>query len=332
MREVHTSRPSSSVITTCQVHSVRPRLIGVATPVTMPERAARWWVALISMPTATRAGPACRRCRTTRGSRPATTDAPPCRRPYGWVLPSTGMVATTRSGDHSVRTIPRRSTRVPADIEAPGRASSGWAVRPCVDPSESARRHRRGRRSARTRLTAVTSDRPTLAPPRRPLAGLPRVLRAARSRTSRRPPGRRPTRSTASPSMLINALRDEQPTHLAVAFDLLAAVLPHRGVPGLQGQPLAVADGVRRAGEPHPGGARRAAGPGGDGRGLRGRRRHRHAHGPGRGGGHGRRRSSPATATPSSWSATTSRCSTRSAGSARWAATTRRGRAGEVRR
>ena len=37
------------------------------------------------------------------------------------------------------------------------------------------------------------------APARRPLAGLPRVLRAARSRTSRRPPASTPTRSTASP-------------------------------------------------------------------------------------------------------------------------------------
>src|SRR6478752_566307 len=51
MREVQTRLPRSSVITTSYVAVVRPRWMAVAVPVTVPEVAARWWVALISMPT-----------------------------------------------------------------------------------------------------------------------------------------------------------------------------------------------------------------------------------------------------------------------------------------
>ena len=50
---------------------VRPTLTGVATPVTNPSRAARWWVALRSIPTATRPGPATSWHRSSRGSRRA---------------------------------------------------------------------------------------------------------------------------------------------------------------------------------------------------------------------------------------------------------------------
>ncbi len=38
-------------------------------------------------------------------------------------------------------------------------------------------------------------------------------------------------------SMLINVLRDEQPTHVAVAFDVSRPDLPQRGVRRVQGQP-----------------------------------------------------------------------------------------------
>ena len=38
-------------------------------------------------------------------------------------------------------------------------------------------------------------------------------------------------------SMLINVLRDEQPTHIVVAFDVSRAVVPHRAVRRVQGQP-----------------------------------------------------------------------------------------------
>ena len=76
-------------------------------------------------------------------------------------------------------------------------------------------------------------------------------------------------------SMLINVLRDEQPTHIAVAFDVSRQTFRLRGVRRLQGQPQ---QDARRVPGPAPadqGGARRAAHPSpGEGR-LRGRRHHR---------------------------------------------------------
>src|SRR5690606_2700896 len=43
----------------------------------------------------------------------STQEAPPCSNPYGWVLPATGMVPTTRSGLASSRVIPIRSASTP---------------------------------------------------------------------------------------------------------------------------------------------------------------------------------------------------------------------------
>ena len=49
-------------------------------------------------------------------------------------------------------------------------------------------------------------------------------------------------------SMLINVLRDEQPTHVGVAFDVSRPDLPLRGVRRVQGQPVQVARRVQRPG------------------------------------------------------------------------------------
>ena len=38
----------------------------------------------------------------------STQDAPPCSRPAGWVLPCTGMVATTRDADADTILMPMR--------------------------------------------------------------------------------------------------------------------------------------------------------------------------------------------------------------------------------
>ncbi len=117
-------------------------------------------------------------------------------------------------------------------------------------------------------------------------------------------------------SMLINTLRDEKPTHVAVAFDVSRQHLPLGGVPRVQGRPARrrptrsrvrsplihdVLDALRRP-------ARR-------GRRLRGRRRHRDARPPrpwpraiGRPHHHRRPRRLPARRRP------TSRCSTRKQG------------------
>ena len=61
-------------------------------------------------------------------------------------------------------------------------------------------------------------------------------------------------------SMLINVLRDEQPTHVAVAFDVSRQTFRSRGVRRVQGQPLHVARRVRGPGVADQGGSRRAAG------------------------------------------------------------------------
>ncbi len=60
MRAVHNRRPSSSEMTTSWLQSVRPNEIAVATPVTRPERTERWWVALMSVPSASPPGQTCR--------------------------------------------------------------------------------------------------------------------------------------------------------------------------------------------------------------------------------------------------------------------------------
>src|SRR5215472_12262465 len=91
---------------------LRPPWSRLATPVTCPSDAARWWVALISMPTVTRSRPACRAEPSEPSVSARTHDAPPWRSPYGWVLPATGMVPTTRWAVASRMVIPIRSTRV----------------------------------------------------------------------------------------------------------------------------------------------------------------------------------------------------------------------------
>ena len=60
MRTVEQRRPCSSVTTISCTVMLRPRWIGVQTPVTRPSVAERVWVALMSTPTASRPGPACR--------------------------------------------------------------------------------------------------------------------------------------------------------------------------------------------------------------------------------------------------------------------------------
>src|SRR5215471_5201256 len=85
---------------------LRPPWSRLATPVTWPAAAARWWVALISMPTVIRPGPACSAEPSEPSVSASTHDAPPWRSPSGWVLPATGMVPTTRCAVASRMVIP----------------------------------------------------------------------------------------------------------------------------------------------------------------------------------------------------------------------------------
>src|SRR5579875_3491298 len=48
------------------------------------------------MPTVARSGPACSAEPSEPSVSARTHEAPPCSSPYGWVLPATGIVPTTR--------------------------------------------------------------------------------------------------------------------------------------------------------------------------------------------------------------------------------------------
>ncbi len=59
----------------------------------------------------------------------STQDAPPCSRPCGWVLPSTGMVATTRDADADTIVMPIRPASVPsATVTAMILSSVSWSI------------------------------------------------------------------------------------------------------------------------------------------------------------------------------------------------------------
>src|SRR6185437_16642381 len=115
-RAVHTRSPSSSVMTISYQAIALPSRNGVATPVTMPELTPLWWDALISTPTAMLPSrrAACMAAPTEPSVSASTHEAPPCSSPYGWVLVSTGMVPTTRSGSASVMVMPIRTGSVPS--------------------------------------------------------------------------------------------------------------------------------------------------------------------------------------------------------------------------
>ena len=64
-------------------------------------------------------------------------------------------------------------------------------------------------------------------------------------------------------SMLINVLRDETPTHVAVAFDLSQPTFRHEALRRLQGQPRGDPDRLPGPGRPGARGARGAGDPDG---------------------------------------------------------------------
>ena len=188
-------------------------------------------------PTATRSGPACSADPIDPSVSASTTEAPPCSRPYGWVLPSTGMVATSRCGAASTISMPIRSVSVPVPIarteqlvrlvtSVPGPA--GLVSVMGGDRCRSTRTESRRRHSDGSRQPA--------APPRRALARLPRLLRAAGGELLDH---HRPATNAVYgfTSMLINVLRDEDADPRRRRVRRVAQDLPHRAVPRVQGQP-----------------------------------------------------------------------------------------------
>ena len=164
------------------------------------------------------------------------------------------------------------------------------------------------------------------APARRPLAGLPGVLRAAGGELLDH------HRAADQRGLRLHLDADQRAARRAAdphrgRLRRLPPDVPHRAVRRVQGRPQRDPDRVQGPGQPGQGGARRAADPGASrSRGLRGRRRHRHARRAGRAtqgmrGADQHRRPRRA----SSWSATTSPCSTRARASPSWPGWTRRG-------
>ncbi|CAL2062578.1 exported protein of unknown function [Streptomyces murinus] len=81
---------------------------------------------LRSTPTATLVLPPCSIAPIEPSVSASTAEAPPCSSPYGWVLPSTGIVPTTFSADASRICTPIRMPRSPAEKSA-GRSTPSAA-------------------------------------------------------------------------------------------------------------------------------------------------------------------------------------------------------------
>src|SRR3954451_11547042 len=171
--------------------------------------------------------------------------APPCRSPNGCSLPLTGMVATRRSGSKSTIRMPSLSSR--GLNESVGIQDGGGVVTraryPLASGASPSAHHptrcpppdgRRGCRSAHLGSTAMSAPVTTSAPAPLPATTQPRprlLLLDGHSLAYRAffaLPVENFSTTTGQPtnavygftSMLINILRDEQPTHLAVAFDV----------------------------------------------------------------------------------------------------------------
>src|SRR5262252_10430508 len=117
------------------------------------------------MPTVTRSGPPCSADPSDPRVSASTHDAPPCSRPYGWMLPATGMVPTTRSALASRIVIPIRSASV---FLLAARYVSMTRVLSCSTVTSASS----GRPPAEGRLRASDSLAATWTPPVRAQLGL----------------------------------------------------------------------------------------------------------------------------------------------------------------
>src|SRR3712207_2277711 len=193
------------------------------------------------MPTTFPPGPACSIAAHDPMLSASAQVAPPCSSPNGCSLPATGMVATSRSGSKSVIRMPSLSSRGPWVSAA---SQSGRGV---LTPARYRPRRRvpapawRGGGGRAFLQVSVLLPFPASPPPPAPSAGTnkpgpagprPRLLLLDGHSLAYRAffalPVENFSTTTGQPtnavygftSMLINVLRDEQPTHVAVAFDV----------------------------------------------------------------------------------------------------------------
>src|SRR3954469_24886682 len=161
----------------------------------------------MSRPTAMPPSPACSVAPIDPTVSARTTLAPPCSRPKGWVFAATGIRAATRSGEASRNSISIRSPREPLLILL---SSSTSSLRPASSIGLPI-----GVSDAGARLPCVSRllliDGHSMA--YRAFFALPVANFATTTG--------QPTNAVYGfTSMLINVLRDEQPAHVAVAFDV----------------------------------------------------------------------------------------------------------------
>src|SRR3954453_2119185 len=161
----------------------------------------------MSRPTAMPPSPACSVAPIEPTVSARTTLAPPCSRPKGWVFPATGIRATTRSGEASRNSISIRSPKEPLLILL---SSSTSSLRPASSISLPI-----GVSDAGPRLPCVSRllliDGHSMA--YRAFFALPVENFSTTT-------GQHTNAVYGFTSMLINVLRDEQPTHVGVAFDV----------------------------------------------------------------------------------------------------------------
>ena len=270
-RAVQTRRSWSSVITISYDASVLPRVSAVATPVMVPDddRPVMAGVDLDADRDPSRSRVQVRPIEPSCSA--STAEAPPCRMPYGWVLPSTGSVPTTRSGEdlqdlqphplperaQAQRLLVRSCGRSRALSSAQRRATRTVVGRPLrwrgAHRDRRADRPAHGARDARARPAGCCCSTGTRWPTAR--------SSPCRSRTSRPPPASRPTRSTASPRCSSTCCATRRRRHVAVAFDLAQPTFRHEAYAEYKATRIGDADRLPRPGQPDPRGARGAGHP-----------------------------------------------------------------------
>src|SRR6266487_835665 len=117
------------------------------------------------MPTTIRLRPACRAAPSDPMVSASTQEAPPCSRPNGWMLPATGIVATTSDPDADWTLMPIRCARVPsAVVTATILSSISWFIRTSRSIARFTSRVSCAGRAPRKRVPCAWRASPEVAP------------------------------------------------------------------------------------------------------------------------------------------------------------------------
>ena len=256
----------------------------MATPVTVPEVAERWWVALMSTPTENRSGWAC-----SAGADRAQGLGEHHGRAAVQQAVGLGVALDRHRGDDPLR---RDLEELDAHPVVEGAHALGHPGEELLDRRRSASRRSCRHSACRRRRLASAGARshrrpPPPAPARRTLAGLSRVLRAAGGELL---DGHRPAHQRG---LRVHLDADQRAARRAAdprrgRVRRVPADVPPGGVLRVQGEAQQDPRRVQQPAAADRGGPRRAAHPVPEEARLRGRRHHRHPGHPGGGRRHGR--------------------------------------------